>query len=190
MLTPDLPTWRQLASLMAEHPGVALAGPAKAEELIRRHVATVRPAARPLLAIGGSSRPPGLETHEWMPLPLDPAEARLRIHFGIVGAPLILGDLCLDPRRQRLEAGGKAIQLTAVELALLWRLARTPNELVDVAALAAELPGWADPAEGARRVQHAMRQLRDTLRAHHLDPAMIAVRSDGYLLASSPRPGI
>jgi two-component system phosphate regulon response regulator OmpR len=131
----------------------------------------------------------GLRTgaDDYLAKPFEPEELLLRIEAILrraqdrpsPGGPLALGRCAFDPDRGELACDGEAVRLTEAEVALLRRLARSPDEPVDRLELA---QGSVDPSGRAVDVQ--VTRLRRKIEPDPKAPRYLqTVRGVGYKLA-------
>jgi DNA-binding response OmpR family regulator len=105
------------------------------------------------------------------------------------GAPEVdvykVGALIMDRHRRQVRVGEEELHLTPSEYRLLTALAAQPDQVLSREALALQVWGYQDPAEG-RSIDVHIRRLRVKLQATATPaPAIIGVRGLGYKLASS-----
>ena len=77
-------------------------------------------------------------------------------------APLVLGELVVEPASRRVTAGGHEVHLTPTEFDLLVALAERPGEVVTRERLLADVWDWSG-ATGTRTVDSHVRSLRRKL---------------------------
>ncbi len=77
-------------------------------------------------------------------------------------APIVLGDLMVDPGRRRAQAGGKSIELTATEFDLLLRLVQRPGHVHSRTQLLRDVWGYRD-GSSTRAVDSHIAALRRKL---------------------------
>ncbi len=106
----------------------------------------------------------------------------LRRHDGPPVATLISGTVVLYPEQRRVEAGGIAVSLTAMEFDLLAKLMSAPGRVFSRESLLASVWGQADYA-GGRTVDVHIAQLRAKL--GEASP-IVTFRGAGYSAAATP----
>jgi DNA-binding response OmpR family regulator len=95
------------------------------------------------------------------------------------------GDLELDPRTRRVRRGGREVELTPKEFALLEFLMRSDGQVVSRARLLANVWGYGfDP--GTKVVDVYIRYLRRKVDEGEDMPLIHTVRGFGYRLAAEP----
>lgn len=104
-----------------------------------------------------------------------------RVGTNADGAPILLGDIELDPPSRRASFGGAPVHLTPTEFDLLAYLAARPGEVVTREQLLVDVWGYPD-GSGARTVDSHIRALRRKLG----DDVIRTVHGVGYA-ARDPR---
>lgn len=102
-------------------------------------------------------------------------------HAGAQGAPMSVGDLELDSVGRRVRRGGRQLDLTAREFALLYVLLRHRGEVLSRTELAAQV--WDMEFNGdSNVVEVAIRRLRSKLDEPYAEKLLHTVRGAGYVL--------
>jgi len=97
-------------------------------------------------------------------------------------APLVIGELTIDPRRRSVTVGGQPVHLTPTENRLLTALATEPERVFSRDELASVLWGY-DSLGESRAVDVHIRRLRAKLEPFGVSaPPIVTVRGFGYKL--------
>ena len=130
----------------------------------------------------------GADDYLVKPFAMDELLARVRAlrRREISSSPLVrVADLELDPARQRVTRGGRPVQLTAREFALLEVLARDPGRVFSQDRLIDAV--WDATFESSSNIVEVyMRSLRRKLDGGRKDGLIRTVRGAGYRLAVPP----
>jgi len=123
---------------------------------------------------------------DYLTKPFAFSELLARIHAvtrrgGQAGAPMSVGDLELDSVGRRVRRGGRQLELTAREFALLYVLLRHRGEVLSRTELAAQV--WDTEFTGdSNVVEVAIRRLRSKLDDPYAEKLLHTVRGAGYVL--------
>lgn len=121
---------------------------------------------------------PALALPLW-PAPLLRALSRVWVDPPLPREVIRVGDMTLDQQSASGTVGGRALDLTGTEFALLWRLARAGGHVVRREDLWSLWP-WARDRDGT--LIAAVTRLRRKLEAHRSGGAIRTVRGMGYRL--------
>jgi len=100
-------------------------------------------------------------------------------------APLVVGELQIDPARHTVLVGDAPVHLTAKEFALLLALVEADGRVLSRQTLLESVWGYSY-AEGTRTVDVHVRRLREKIPS--LAGRLITVKSLGYRFARGPQP--
>ncbi len=116
---------------------------------------------------------------------------RLRLHCQrrspspVVGEPLRLADLSVDPERRQVRRGQRSVELTAREYQLLLLLLRHRGRVVSRELILREI--WEDqPRDASNVIEVYVRYLRRKLEEGGQRRLIHTVRGQGYCLAEAP----
>ena len=101
--------------------------------------------------------------------------AQLRSHQQQAGQFLCFSDLQLDPQAKTLTQNGQAINLTAKEFQILYKLMQKPNHVLTREQLEESLYAWGDEIE-SNAIEVFIYQLRKKIGSH----AIKTIRGLGY----------
>jgi DNA-binding response OmpR family regulator len=137
---------------------------------------------------------------DYLPKPFSPAELALRVRR-VLGraraagpsesqAPIVHGDLVLDPARHRVTLAGKPVSLTAVEFRLLAALLDASGRVLTRDQLLDAVYGHDEDSVLDRTIDVHVGRLRDKLHDSAEHPRYVeTVRGLGYRAADQPGAG-
>jgi DNA-binding response OmpR family regulator len=115
---------------------------------------------------------------------------RLRLHLQVQArrerrpALLRLGDLSLDPSLRQVRRGGRTVDLTSREYALLHLLLRRSGQVVGRDLILSEV--WSDQEAGSNVIEVYVRYLRQKLEQGGEPRLIHTLRGRGYCLSEAP----